>query len=288
MTGILASDLFRFLQNNNINLPMRGIDQEMSLYDLFVFWHVVAMSIPISPGNAAHSAPVFLPWHRMYMIRLEQELQRVLGNIDFGLPYWDWAMDGEIQPSMNQWQTNLWGSAALGEARGQVRSGPIADIKVRLFQNGGTLWSINERALERQAGQGVATLPIQADVTQSLSESEYDTSPWGTSASGLRNRLEGWINGPQLHNRVHVWVGGDMSPGTSPNDPVFFLNHCNADRIWEAWMADHGRDYRPGNNEGPSGHRLNDIMVAILGNPQTPADVLDPQPWYSYDSLMVN
>jgi hypothetical protein len=27
-------------------------------------------------------------------------------------------------------------------------------------------------------------------------------------------------------DRVHVWVGGDMLPGTSPNDPAFFLDPC--------------------------------------------------------------
>ena len=24
-----------------------------------------------------------------------------------------------------------------------------------------------------------------------------------------------------------------------PNDPVFYLNHCNVDRIWEGWMQKH-------------------------------------------------
>ncbi len=39
------------------------------------------------------------------------------------------------------------------------------------------------------------------------------------------------------------WVGGDMAPGTSPNDPVFYLNHCNADRMWTSWMERHGEKY---------------------------------------------
>ena len=75
---------------------------------------------------------------------------------------------------------------------------------------------------------------------------------------------------------VHVWIGGDMGPGTSPNDPAFFLNHCNVDRIWEAWMASKGRIYRPGEGVGPAGHRINDLMVAILGDSMRPQDVLDP------------
>ena len=79
-----------------------------------------------------------------------------------------------------------------------------------------------------------------------------------------------------------------MGPGSSPNDPVFFLNHCNVDRIWEAWMASRGRIYEPGAGQGPSGHRINDLMVAVLGDPLRPENVLDPTPWYSYDSLSVD
>lgn len=287
MTGITAADLLQFLQNNNIPLPMRVINQELSLYDIFVFWHVVAMSIPMPPGNAAHSSPIFLPWHRMYLIRLEEQLQRVLGDNQFGLPYWDWAADGDIQPPVKQWQTPLWDSTALGEPRGEIRNGSLANMQVRLFQIGATLWSIQGRPIRRQAGQDINTLPLQADVTRALNEATYDMPQWGRSANGHRNRLEGWINGPQLHNRVHVWVGGDMGPGTSPNDPVFFLNHCNVDRIWEAWMAMEGRMYRPRNNEGPRGHRIDDLMIDILGDPLRPTDVLDPSQWYSYDSLAV-
>jgi tyrosinase len=39
-----------------------------------------------------------------------------------------------------------------------------------------------------------------------------------------------------MHNRVHICIGGDMGSSTSPNnDPVFYLNHCNVDRIWAVW-----------------------------------------------------
>ena len=288
LSGISTPQLRDFLANNNISLQIRGIDQELSTYDLFVFWHVAAMSIPLSPGNAAHSGPIFLPWHRMYLIRFEEELQRVLNNPNFGLPYWDWAQDGEIRPVSNQFQTSLWSDSALGDARGSVRSGQLGNFRVRLDQLRGTLWSIEPRYIRRNAGRDVNSLPTFRDVETSLNEGSYDLSPWDQSVSGHRNRLEGWINGPQLHNRVHVWVGGDMSPGTSPNDPVFFLNHCNVDRIWEAWMVRHARTYRPRPSEGPQGHRIDDLMVAILGDPLTPSDVLEPSTWYSYDSLIVS
>ena len=129
-SGVMASNLATFLRTNNLPVRMRGREQELSTYDLFVFWHVLAMSVPLAVGNAAHSGPIFLPWHRMYLIRLEEMCQQVLGDPSFGLPYWDWAADGEL-PAHDQWRTDLWSSDYLGEARGSVRSGKLAQIEAR-------------------------------------------------------------------------------------------------------------------------------------------------------------
>lgn len=285
--GITAGDLFRFLQSNLPRLQMRGIEQELSTYDIFVFWHVFAMRIPMQTGNAAHSNPLFLPWHRMYLLRLEEHLQRVLNDSNFGLPYWDWAEDGELGFSART--SALWQNNNMGVSRGQVTAGNISSMQVRLLLAGGNqLWSIQPRPIERNAAIDARTLPRKNHVAQAINDLSYDRSPWSINATGHRNRLEGWINGPQLHNRVHVWVGGDMTPGSSPNDPVFFLNHCNVDRIWEAWMQSRGRQYNPQPNEGIEGQRLNDIMVSILGDAMTPAQVLDPSQWYDYDNLNVS
>ena len=291
-SGVTAADLFNFIQRNSINLPMQGINQNMSTYDLFVFWHVAAMSIPLATGNTAHGGPVFLPWHRMYLIRLEEQLRRVLGNPNFFLPYWDWAEDGEL-PTVAQRQEPLWTAQYIGDARGQVTSGAVGGIQVRLSQvttfSGAILVSNNPRNINRNAGADVRTLPNKEDVARAMNEEIYDESPWSMNSGGHRNRLEGWPNGPQLHNRVHVWIGGDMGPGSSPNDPVFFLNHCNVDRIWEAWMmTQRERIYQPTSPSGTLGHRLDDLMVSLLGNAFRPSEVLNPAPWYTYDSLAVN
>ena len=105
----------------------------------------------------------------------------------------------------------------------------------------------------------------------------------------FRNRLEGWTPaGGRMHNRVHVFIGGDMGPASSPNDPVFFLNHCNVDRIWEAWMRDHGRVYVP-SAAAPvalKGHRIGDHLYSILTTqPVLVEEMFDPTAHYSYDTL---
>ena len=141
MSGVTAQDVVNFLANNSIPLTLTGRNQEFSTYDLFVLWHMIAMSIPMAPGNAAHSGPIFLPWHRMYLVRLEQELQRVLNDPEFGMPYWDWAADGELAAEM-QWRTDLWTADGIGEARGSVTSGDLGQVRVRLVQGGSGLFSI--------------------------------------------------------------------------------------------------------------------------------------------------
>ena len=80
-----------------------------------------------------------------------------------------------------------------------------------------------------------------------------------------------------------------MLPSTSPNDPVFFMHHCNVDRLWEAWLTQHGRTYLPAQTEPASlmGHRINDLMASLVSAPMKPADVLDMIAVYTYDSLAV-
>jgi tyrosinase len=235
-----------------------GPSSPVSTYDLFVIWHQLTMMTLTPPPpasnsagrNAAHRGPIFLPWHRVMLMLLEQNLQRVLNDATFGLLYWDWAADGD-KAIAKQKSAAVWGTKCMG---------------------------------------GTA-LPRSQHVTNALQLTPYDASPWDSTAVGFRNRTEGWSDKgqsePWLHKRVHVWVGGDMSPGTSPNDPVFFLNHCNEDRIWESWMTKNGRVYLPSMSAGAAlaGHRIDDPIASPLGGSTTPRDVLDVSSTYVYDKL---
>lgn len=43
------------------------------------------------------------------------------------------------------------------------------------------------------------------------------------------------------HGAVHVDIGGWMgSVPTAAQDPIFFLHHCNIDRLWNLWLAQGG------------------------------------------------
>jgi tyrosinase len=280
--GVLALDReLTGVTTGGLQIP--GPDTQLSTWDLFVLWHYYTMNTPTPGGggrNAAHRGPVFLPWHRWMLLLLETNLQRVLGDPTFGLPYWDWAADGDQDPAQ-QPGLALW--EYVGHTGFPVPDGPFVfdaeddqSFRVRVWENLplGRLEVVN-RGLWRQLGEasGVPSLPTSAEVTDVLGEERYDDLPYTSlSANGLRNELEGFVglNGPGLHNRVHVWIGGDMGPGTSPNDPAFYLNHCNVDRIWEGWMAARGLLYEPPANapQHLAGHRLNDQLLSMLTEQQ--------------------
>ena len=63
-----------------------------------------------------------------------------------------------------------------------------------------------------------------------------------------------------------------MSNGlTSPTDPIFFLHHCQVDRIWAVWQQSHSgpSNYNP-LNLGGHGHKIGDRMWPWDGGQSNP------------------
>lgn len=274
------------------------LDRPLSWWDLLTWWHVAAMHWPTpGGGNRAHGGPVFAPWHRLYLRRLEEAIQSVTGKADFGLPYWDWAEDGELAAA-DQLTAQIW--ARVGPPRGQITTGPFGELRVRLVTNpsDNAIYVVPPQPIHRAAGLDslAPTLPTRDDQRRTIANDMYDRIDWNRSADSFRNKLEGWRDarnpprpGVWMHNRVHVFVGGSMGPASSPNDPVFFLNHCNTDRQWEGWLTKHGRAYLPAPTQGPPGHCAEDPLLSIVWPSMRPSQVLDPASppldWYRYDRL---
>jgi tyrosinase len=200
-------------------------------YDTFVTTHnAFIMSDTDNGDRVGHRSPSFLPWHRRFLLEFERALQSVDATVT--LPYWDWTADRTARSSL--WAPDFLGGT--GRARdGQVTDGP--------FARSGNRWTVNVRVdgrdyLRRDLGAGGRQLPTRAEVDSVLAMETYDAAPWNSSSDGFRNHLEGW-RGVNLHNRVHVWVGGQMATGVSPNDPVFWLHHAFIDKLWADWQARH-------------------------------------------------
>ncbi|MEV6841620.1 tyrosinase family protein [Streptomyces sp. NPDC051133] len=241
-------------------------------YDEFVTTHNAFIMSDTDEGErTGHRSPSFLPWHRRFLIQFEQALQSV--NPSVMLPYWDWTVDNAADSPL--WSDDFLGGDGQG-SDSRVTSGPFAF-------NGGS-WALNVRVdgrtfLRRALGRGGEELPTQADVDSVLAAATYDAPPWNSESEGFRNSLEGW-RGANLHNRVHVWVGGNMATGASPNDPVFWLHHCFIDKLWADWQSMHPESGYLPDTATPNVVSLRDPMKPW--NDVTPQDVLDHTKFYTY------
>ena len=243
-------------------------------YDQYVLLHVNNMP-------AAHQGPAFFPWHREMLRRLELDLQAIDASVT--LPYWNWTVDNSATSTL--WNDDLMGGNGR-PSDGKVMTGPFAFDAGNWPLAGGPVF------LARRLAQSTLspTLPTTTDLANALTTTPYDLAPFNSSSSlaGFRNTFEGWRNGPQLHNRVHVWIGGSMGPTSSPNDPVFFLHHCFIDKCWADWQA-----LNPGEaaflplTGAANGHNSTDPMEpwAGQGTVVTPASVIDHHALgYAYDT----
>lgn len=254
-------------------------DASRGRYDDFVEVHLNAMMVMMNNQQSwGHQAAAFGPWHRVLLQQFELELQKIDPSVD--IPYWDWTK-ADVGPL---WSNDFLGGDGDAHAKAKVTTGRFA------FDRGEWPIRVKDDAhdpdfLRRRLGKSGDDLPGDPDVDDAKGFGVYDLDPWEDSLrdpsavgqwAAFRIALEN-----NLHNTVHRWVGGNMGDMSSPNDPVFWLHHCNIDRLWGEWQRGSGHDYLP-QTGGPTGHNLNDAMIfhdpgapAPWPGTQTPASVLD-------------
>jgi tyrosinase len=284
--------------------PGFPLPQPTNRYDDFVMMHMLSFSRENPLSMIAHGSPTFLPWHRAYLRMLERELQNIKPEYkDVTIPYWDWT---SAESNKAVWDEELMGGEGR-ESDGRVMNGKFAydsgNWDLYIAPEVSPLYNRADlcRRFNYYIRDGVPSeikLPTATHVTEALETDPYDSPQWNRdSQPSFRNILEGGYGAGQIHNIVHVWVGGlkientqttyagAMSSGGSPNDPCFWLHHSNLDRLWADWQLDDDRwnldykGYRPV-NEGPAGLNVNDPMLPWLGD-ITPARVAD---FYRIDS----
>jgi len=178
---------------------------------------------------------------------MERVLQVISGNSGIAIPYWDWTIDQGLAGgprSSTVWTNALFGPGGVSTNGYAVPSGPFCSTRSSTCAG---LWPvvINGPTLDRELGRWASTLP-SANSIRSINTtiSIYDSGTYDDRANGaqsFRTALEGFSGQfGGAHNLVHVFVGGSMSPLSSPNDPVFFFHHCNIDRIWYLWQRSRG------------------------------------------------
>ena len=184
----------------------------------------------------AHGGPAFLPWHRTYLLGLERELQAIDPSVS--LPYW----------RFDRAAPNIFTREFLGESDdlGTVQFSATNPLQ---FWTTDGVQGINRRPQFKTADEH-PDLSTEAE----------------TLALGRLYRLFREMQG-NPHGLAHTNFGGSISSiDTAAKDPLFFLLHCNVDRLWAKWQRQVGRfdpaqkasyDTRRGNRIG---HRLPNTM----------------------------
>ena len=178
----------------------------------------------------------FLPWHRLYVMQFEEIIRSLTGRADFTLPYWDYTSPSSY--------------AIPDEFLSQNRTDPKLSALFMRNRNkdGGPFRSADVNAGEplNKYYRGRRNFLILPD----LRESDY---------SIFCRQLDS-----QLHNQVHRFIGDNSNMGqipTAAGDPIFWLHHCNIDRIWTAWNASGGR-----NPVSTNGTNWEDISFVFVGS----------------------
>lgn len=196
-----------------------------------------------APMWCDHGAPGFLTWHRAYMRAFERALQCV--HSDVMLPFWDWS-SGPTTGVPAACASPTYVDRNGNTVPNPLHSGPIAS-----GAGGGTT----------SRGAGIATQSFAGPAT----------SAQAALSSGTYNSFQNALNGP--HGSVHVLTGGNMSSvATAGFDPIFFLHHCNVDRIWWNWQQTHPSVAMPANE---ATHALDPFNKPYTTAWQVGADVED-------------
>ena len=267
--------------------PVAPTADQYSVYDQFASLHWAVFNVSLNQNgpflNAGHQGPAFLSWHRELLRRFEIALQAEVPGVM--LPYWDWSPAVFTETLMGP------NGGVNGVGGGLVRTGWFAFDRPGTGVNTTPLpawwpptlegWRIRPdlddtnqgTALRRFFGQSNGdTLPTQSDVVALLAitaANPANAAQRQTAAANFRTALEQGSIGlgvTSSHNEVHRYIGGHMGAAMSTNDPIFWLHHCNIDRLWAMWQLDGhtGPDWYPVSTV--QGHALAHSMWPWVGN----------------------
>ncbi|NEQ13911.1 MAG: hypothetical protein F6K44_08560 [Moorea sp. SIO3E2] len=207
----------------------------------------------------------FLPWHRGYLGWFEKTCRKLSGDPNFALPYWDWTEQPSIPEVFFEGVLNPSHEAFISsyETFKQQFQDPMSDFwnslstdqlcqqKLRRYCSIDDVW----QAIENPKAPMFYPDDYARALTELCSDFDYHTSiavskdtikealapsnfiEFGSAVAECHNSQEtsfAVLEG-QPHNLVHNNIGGFMEEFLSPVDPIFFMHHCNIDRLWDVW-----------------------------------------------------
>lgn len=251
------------------------IDEDTELPD--------ASDSDIAWNQCQHASFYFLPWHRGYLARFEQIIAATIESIDgppgWKLPYWNYLDD------TNPDARKIPEAFLLETLDDGVTVNPLFDVP-----------RYGQTELGPDPEQQIDDINLDA-----MSEPDFTgTVSFGGSATPFSNPSLGRAGQMEInpHGTVHVLVGGARSQydygylasfDTAGLDPLFWLHHCNLDRLWSAWMTRPGVAMESGKKwlDGPTPRHFAVPKVDGSGlETFTARDTLDGGKfWSDYENL---
>lgn len=174
-------------------------------------------------NQCQHGSWFFQPWHRGYLLYFERICRAAIvaqgGPDTWALPYWNYSSGG-TNPDVRRIPPAFLPANVGGQPNPLFVPG----------RNGG-------------ASGNVVMDPGEISVSCVTRRRYTGTSGGSPGFGGLQT---GFAHGGQTpgmceltpHNDMHGAVGGLMGGfNTAGLDPLFWLHHCNIDRLWEVWRA---------------------------------------------------
>lgn len=155
----------------------------------------------------------FLPWHRMQLYYFEQIVRAACGDNSFVMPYWNYLASPQ---------------EGVLPAPFRNPSSPLYNPDRRPPGHPGTGVNNGEWVPDADVNYDCLGLPDY-----------YLTSETPPNFSSSINNNPHGIMHDQIGNQFatdNLNAGMSFIP-TAAGDPIFFLHHCNIDRLWASWNA---------------------------------------------------
>jgi tyrosinase len=180
-----------------------------------------------------HGSWFFLPWHRIYLHHFEKivadQVALLGGPRDWALPYWDWKGPegvGRIPTALRDPKVGGLASLFVKEREpdannGAVFADSVAEVDINFNCLKPSVFMGNGRfggpPVRRHGGEGPPEPPVPPALNGS---GVLEATPHGAMHVAVGRPPDGWM-------RSFV---------KAPLDPIFWLHHCNIDRLWEVWI----------------------------------------------------
>jgi len=226
-----------------------------------------------SPGETTreyceHGTTIFAPWHRPYVALVEQVIQEYAikiaasytvnkddwkkAAVDLRQPFWDWSLPNPMPPDELVFLDKVEITRADGK-RVKVEN-PLLEYKFHNSEDTITFgeWATTPKTVRQPRSLGPTAETDFAALKEELKKNRtndtrrlllevHDWNSFATAAVDRSSDDVAFTNSLEaIHGSVHNSVGGMGHMGAVPAagfDPIFFMHHCQVDRLLSLWSA---------------------------------------------------